>query len=150
MIAVSVQAEPFDLGALIAAAEPHGGGIGAVATFTGYVRDEAGRLDALELEHFPGMAEAQLGAIAAEATKRWRVSHLAIVHRHGRLAPGEPIVAVVAASAHRDAAFDAARFVMDYLKTDAPFWKKEHPKTGSAAWVEPKAADDRAKDRWKG
>ena len=149
MIAVRVQAEPFDLAGLIARAQPSNGEVGAVATFSGYVRDEEGRLDALELEHFPGMAEAEIERIAHEAAKRWPIGHLSVVHRFGRLGVGEAIVAVVATSAHRDAAFDAARFVMDFLKTDAPFWKKEHPRGGEGGWVEARQDDEEAKERWR-
>ncbi|TJV05672.1 MAG: molybdenum cofactor biosynthesis protein MoaE, partial [Mesorhizobium sp.] len=89
-------------------------------------RDEGGRLAALELEHYPGMAEAEIGRIATEAVHRWPLQGLTAIHRHGRIAPGENIVLVVAASAHRQAAFEAANFLMDYLKSRAPFWKKEH------------------------
>ena len=150
MIRVRVQAEPFDLQAMITEAVPDRGAVGAVATFTGHVRDESGRLEALELEHFPGMAEAQIEDIARKAADRWPVSHLSIAHRFGRLSVGEAIVAVVAASAHRDAAFDAARYVMDFLKTDAPFWKKEHARGGrEGGWVEAKVDDDTNKERWR-
>ena len=100
-------------------------------TFSGLCRDEAGRLAALELEHYPGMAEAEIARIADEAIGRWPLTGLAAIHRYGRIAPGENIVLVVAASAHRQAAFEAASFLMDYLKSRAPFWKKEHRADGS-------------------
>ncbi|MEM6381728.1 MAG: molybdenum cofactor biosynthesis protein MoaE [Pseudomonadota bacterium] len=148
---VAVQADSFDVGdeaAMVHADDP---AIGAVVTFTGYVRDEGGRLAALELEHFPGMAESQLRTLASEAGGRWPLAATTIIHRHGMLKPGEPIVLVVTASAHRRAAFEAADFLMDYLKTQAPFWKKQHPvgPHAEAAWVEAKASDDADADRWR-
>src|SRR5690606_29955412 len=104
---------------------------------------------ALELEHYPGMAEAEIGRIAADAAARWPLQGLTAIHRHGRILPGENIVLVVAASAHRQAAFEAASFLMDYLKSRAPFWKKEHRADGSAgAWVEAKESDEDAARRW--
>ena len=122
---------------------------GAIVAFTGYCRDEGGTLAALELEHYPGMAAGEMNRIAAEASERWPLLGLTVIHRYGRIAPGEPIVLVLAASAHRHAAFDAASFVMDYLKTRAPFWKKEHRTDGSqGAWVAAKDADDQAAGRW--
>ena len=125
--------------------------MGAVVTFTGYCRDEAGRLSALELEHYPGMAEAEISRIAAQALARWPLTGLTAIHRFGRIEPGGQIVLVVAASAHRQAAFDAASFLMDYLKTRAPFWKKEHLADGSSGhWVDAKEADDDAAKRWDG
>ena len=124
--------------------------IGAVVTFSGLCRDEAGRLAALEVEHYPGMAEAEIARIADEAIGRWPLTGLVAIHRHGRIAPGQNIVLVIAASAHRQAAFEAASFMMDYLKSRAPFWKKEHRAAGSATnWVEAKDADDKAAARWK-
>jgi molybdopterin synthase catalytic subunit len=125
-----------------------GGNDGAMASFTGFCRDESGTLIALELEHYPGMAERQLTAIAQEAATRFGISALVITHRFGRVIPGDVIVFTAATSRHRDAAFDAARFVMDYLKTDAPFWKKEHRKDGSTGWVSAKSGDDAARERW--
>ncbi|MFN3766243.1 MAG: molybdenum cofactor biosynthesis protein MoaE [Aliihoeflea sp.] len=148
-IDVKVQAEAFDTAAEIEAAKAAGRQVGAVVTFSGVCRDESGRLAALELEHYPGMAEAEIGRIATEAAGRWPVTSLTVIHRHGKLSPGEDIVLVVAASAHRQAAFDAASFLMDFLKTNAPFWKKEHLADGSSgAWVEAKADDDDAASRW--
>lgn len=148
-IDVKVQAEAFDTATEIEAAKAAGRQVGAVVTFSGVCRDESGRLAALELEHYPGMAEAEIGRIATEAAGRWPVTSLTVIHRHGKLSPGEDIVLVVAASAHRQAAFDAASFMMDFLKTNAPFWKKEHLADGSSgAWVEAKADDDDAASRW--
>lgn len=146
---VRVQAEAFDAGAEATALTAGRADIGAVVTFTGLCRDENGTLAALEIEHYPGMAEAEIGRVAAEAEARWPLAGAAIIHRHGRIAPGEPIVLVVAASRHRDAAFAAASFLMDYMKTRAPFWKKEHRVDGtSGGWVEARAADDAAAERW--
>ncbi|HEX2553643.1 MAG TPA: molybdenum cofactor biosynthesis protein MoaE [Microvirga sp.] len=146
---VRIQAQDFDVAAEIAAL---GGGrrdIGAVVTFTGLCRDEGGRLAALELEHYPGMAEAELGRVVEEARARWPLQGVTVIHRYGRVLPGQNIVLVVAASAHRRAAFEAAEFLMDYLKTRAPFWKREHLTDGSmGAWVEAKEADDAAAGRW--
>jgi molybdopterin synthase catalytic subunit len=146
---VRVQAEDFDAAAEIAGLASGRADIGAVVSFTGLCRDEDGTLAALELEHYPGMAEAEIGRIAAEAASRWPLAGLTVIHRHGLLKPGENIVLVVAASAHRRAAFEAADFLMDYLKTQAPFWKKEHLRSGEvASWVDAKADDDDALQRW--
>lgn len=123
---------------------------GAVVTFTGICRSEGGRLAALELEHYPEMTEAELARIVADAAKRWPVQAIGVIHRVGRIAAGEEIVMVTAASSHRSAAFSAAEFVMDFLKTDAPFWKKEHPVDGSPTrWVDAKSTDDEARRRWR-
>lgn len=148
---IKVQAEPFDAGTEIAALHAGNPAIGAVTSFTGYCRDEGGQLEALELEHFPGMAESQLTSIAQDATARWPLQGLTIIHRYGKLKPGEPIVLVATASAHRRASFQAADFLMDFLKTKAPFWKKEHPADPQkeASWVDAKASDDADADRWK-
>lgn len=148
---IKVQAEPFEAGTEIAALHAGNPAIGAVTSFTGYCRDEGGQLEALELEHFPGMAESQLTSIAEEAKERWPLQGITVIHRYGKLTPGEPIVLVVTASAHRRASFEAADFLMDFLKTKAPFWKKEHPANPSkeASWVEAKASDDDDADRWK-
>jgi molybdopterin synthase catalytic subunit len=123
--------------------------IGAVVTFTGICRgDEAGApVAAMVLEHYPGMAEAEIARHAAEAEARWPLIGLTIIHRHGRLLPGENVVLVVTAASHRGAAFAAAEFLMDYLKTRAPFWKKVELLDG-AAWVDAKSTDDDAADRW--
>jgi molybdopterin synthase catalytic subunit len=149
LIKVVVQAGVIDTQDLTAALEKSNLNIGAMASFTGFCRDEGGLLNALELEHYPGMAEAKLNEIASEAATRFNLDALTLVHRFGKVTPGEVIVFVSALSRHRDTAFDGARFVMDYLKTDAPFWKKEHRKDGSTGWVSAKDADDSAKDRWK-
>lgn len=147
---VRVQPQDFDVAEEIRAMTAERSDIGAVVTFSGLCRDEAGRLAALELEHYPGMAEAEIGRIAREAASRWPVTALTVVHRHGMIRPGENIVLVVAASGHRQAAFEAASFLMDFLKTRAPFWKKEHPvaNDGDANWVEAKVKDDEAAERW--
>ena len=148
-VSVRIQAEPFDTGAEVARLAEGRTDVGAVVTFTGLCRAEGGRLAALELEHYPGMAEEEIGRVAQEAAARWPLQGVVAIHRHGRIAPGEPIVLVVTASAHRAAAFEAAEFLMDYLKTRAPFWKKEHHVDGTAGdWVEAKDADDKAMERW--
>ena len=146
---IRVQREVLDLDAETRALTEGRADIGAVVAFTGRCRDEDERLAALELEHYPGMAEAEMARIAGKATERWPLLGLTIVHRSGRIVPGEPIVLVLTASAHRRAAFEAASFLMDYLKTRAPFWKKEHRVDGSEGeWVAAKAADDDAAERW--
>lgn len=123
--------------------------VGAIATFVGRCRSEGGRLAALELEHYPGMAEAQMAEIAEEALRRWPVHGLIAVHRTGLVPVGEPIVLVAAGSSHRDAAFDAVRFMMDFLKTDAPFWKREHLADGTTGgWIEARARDSEASAAW--
>ncbi len=147
---IRIQAEDFDIAAEIARMRDASADIGAVVTFSGLCRDEAGTLSALELEHYPGMAEAEIARIAGEAVARWPLAGLTAIHRHGKIAPGQNIVLVVAASAHRQAAFDAASFLMDFLKSRAPFWKKEHRRDGSAGdWVAAKTADDDAAGRWR-
>ncbi|MEE1657997.1 molybdenum cofactor biosynthesis protein MoaE [Microvirga sp. CF3062] len=146
---IRIQAEPFDAAAETAALTDGRADIGAVVAFMGLCRDEGGRLTALELEHYPGMTEAEIDRIAKQAESRWPLLGLTVIHRFGRISPGEEIVLVLAASAHRAAAFEAASFMMDYLKTQAPFWKREHLKDGTTgAWVEAKEADDRAMERW--
>ncbi len=148
-MAVRVQSDDFDLGLEVAELTRDTRVIGAVVSFIGLVRDTTGGdLTSMELEHYPGMTEQALAAIDAEATKRWSLSGSMVIHRYGDLKTGEQIMMVATASAHRKDAFDAAEFLMDYLKTDAPFWKKEHLKSGSQ-WVESKASDEDAKDRWK-
>lgn len=149
LIKVSVQAAVIVPSNLTAEIEKSNLNIGAMASFTGFCRDEAGTLTALELEHYPGMAEAKLNAIAEQAVLRFGLDALTLCHRFGKVTPGDVIVFVAALSRHRDAAFDGARFVMDYLKTDAPFWKKEHRTDGSTAWVSARDADDTAKERWR-
>ncbi|MEK4034440.1 molybdenum cofactor biosynthesis protein MoaE [Methylocystis sp. IM3] len=123
--------------------------VGAVVTFIGLCRDEDGSLAALELEHYPGMAEEEISRVAQEALSRWPLVGLTVIHRHGSIRPGERIVLVVAAARHRGEAFAAAEFMMDYLKTRAPFWKKERRTDGSeGGWVAAKSEDDAAAARW--
>jgi molybdopterin synthase catalytic subunit len=149
MFSVRVQSEDFDVAAEQARLVAGRTDIGAVVAFTGLCRDERGALAALELEHYPGMAEEEMGRVLAEARARWPLDGAKIIHRFGRIAPGGNIVLVVTASRHRAAAFAAAEFLMDYLKTRAPFWKKEHRRDGTAGeWVEAKEADDTALYRW--
>ncbi|MBE7928769.1 MULTISPECIES: molybdopterin synthase catalytic subunit MoaE [Pseudomonadaceae] len=146
---VRVQHEAFDPGAELNALHAANLGIGAVAGFVGYVRDFNDGLEVagMFLEHAPGMTERALEKIVAEAEQRWPLLRLDVLHRVGALDPGEPIVFVGAASAHREAAFDACRFVMDYLKTRAPFWKKETTEQGPR-WVEGRESDQNAASRW--
>lgn len=147
---IRVQAEDFDCGAEIAAVQAGDPAVGAVASFVGYCRDEGGRLAALELEHYPGMAEAELARVAGEAVGRWALSGVTIVHRYGRLRPGARIVLVATAASHRADAFAACEYLMDYLKTLAPFWKKEHLADGGAGgWVAAKAEDEERAGRWE-
>lgn len=148
-MAVRVQAEDFDMGAEVAALTAGRPSIGGVASFLGLVRDVAGGapVTAMTLEHYPGMTERQLDAIEAEARARWPLDDVLIIHRYGRLEPGDRIVLVVTASAHRDAAFESCHFLMDWLKTKAPFWKLEDT-PGGERWVAAKASDDAAAARW--
>jgi molybdopterin synthase catalytic subunit len=147
-MAVRVQLPDFDVGAEVAALTAGRTDIGAVVSFTGRVRTDGGRVAAMMLEHYPGMTEAELGRIEAEAHARWPLQASLIVHRVGELKPGDNIVLVVTASEHRHAAFEAASFLMDYLKTQAPFWKKESSPTGAGEWVEAREDDERAAERW--
>jgi molybdopterin synthase catalytic subunit len=148
---VRIQREDFDPAAELDALTAGRPDVGAVASFVGLCRDEGGRLSALELEHYPGMAEAELSRVAAEAASRWPLLGLTAVHRFGLIRPGERIVLVAAASSHREAAFGAAEFLMDFLKTRAPFWKREHLATGElGTWVEANVSDDAAAARWAG
>jgi len=144
---IRVQAAPFDLGAEANAFAARQSGMGAVVTFTGIVRDLEGGLDAMEIEHYPGMTEAALTAIAEEAQARWQIGDALILHRHGRLAPDEMIMMVATSARHRSDAFEAAEFLMDYLKSRAPFWKKEVTGAG-AAWVAARDEDEDALSRW--
>lgn len=147
---IRIQREDFDLAAEIATLSAGRRDIGAVVSFTGLCRDEGGTLAALELEHYPGMAETEIARVAEQATARWPLLGLLAIHRYGRVAPGEQIVLVIATSAHRRAAFEAADFMMDYLKTRAPFWKREHLADGTTGgWVEAKEEDDDAARRWE-
>ncbi len=146
---VSIQREDFDPTAEIDGLTAGRADVGAVASFLGLCRDEQGRLSALELEHYAGMAEAEVRRVADEAARRWPLLGLTVIHRHGLIRPGERIVLVAATSSHREAAFRAADFLMDFLKTRAPFWKREHLLTGElGAWVEAKDTDDLAASRW--
>ena len=144
---IRVQTEDFDIGAEIAGLKAGRNDIGAIVTFTGTVRDQEGAVTEMTLEHYPGMTEKELERIEAEAQARWPLQASLIVHRVGTLKPGDNIVLVITASAHRDAAFDAARFLMDYLKTSAPFWKRESGPSGET-WVEAKESDEVATARW--
>ena len=149
IITIRLQREPFDIAAEVAKLSGERADVGAVVTFTGICRaDEKGaRIVALTLEHYPGMAEAEIARHVEEARVRWPLLGVTVIHRHGRLRPGEVIVLVATASSHRQAAFAAAEFLMDYLKTRAPFWKQVET-DGGTAWVEAKAADDEAAERW--
>ncbi len=149
-MAVRVEQADFDIGAEVAGLTNGRTDIGAIVTFTGTVRGEAkGQpITAMSLEHYPGMTEAELERIEAEAHGRWPLQASLIVHRVGELRPGDNIVLVITASAHRHAAFEAAEFLMDYLKTSAPFWKKETGADGQAAWVEARDSDDSSIARW--
>lgn len=160
---VSVQQQPFDVGAEIAALTVGNASIGAVASFVGLVRDmydgHAGAsgletntaITSMTLEHYPGMTERALEDIVAEARVRWQLMAVRVIHRYGPLAPGDGIVLVIVASAHRGEAFAACEFIMDFLKTRAPFWKKEAGLAGpdSAHWVDARDSDDSAAERWK-
>jgi len=147
MINTRVQAKAFDAGAEASALAAGRTDIGAIVTFSGLVRADA-KLHALTLEHYPAMTERAMAAIAAEAWSRWPLLGGTVIHRYGRLLPGDPIVLVVIASAHRGAAFEAAEFLMDWLKTRAPFWKQEDL-GDTQNWVAAKASDDQAADRWE-
>lgn len=151
---IKVQQENFDVSAELATLTAGKHGIGGVVSFVGLVRDmirvddRDAALRAMTLEHYPGMAEKKLAEIEAEAQSRWPLEASLIVHRYGRLEPGEQIVLVACASTHRQAAFDACNFLMDWLKTEAPFWKLEETDTGES-WVDSKASDDEAAARWQ-
>ncbi len=149
MGSVSVQTADFDIGSEIDALTGDDREIGAVVSFTGLVREmtKAGSISTMELEHYPGMTERALEAIVAEAETRWPLNGVRVIHRHGPLSPGDQIVLVLTASRHREAAFEAAAFLMDYLKTRAPFWKKESTADGGQ-WVDARESDDAAAERW--
>ena len=144
---VAVQSAPFDLGAEVAAFTAGVSGAGAVVSFTGLVRDEGGTLSAMEIEHYPGMTEKAIAGIVDEAARRWSLADTLVIHRFGSLKPGEAIMMVATAAPHRGDAFAAAEFLMDYLKSRAPFWKKEIGADGTA-WVAAKEADEDALKRW--
>ncbi|WBU60506.1 molybdenum cofactor biosynthesis protein MoaE [Paracoccus albus] len=142
---IRIQQDPFALADLL---DGFGDGAGAVVTFSGLVRDDTGEMTALELEHYPGMTEKAVSRIAMQAQARWNLVDLAIVHRFGRLNVGEQIMAVATAARHRAEAFEAAEYLMDYLKSRAPFWKREIGADGPGAWVEAKTSDEDALSRW--
>jgi molybdopterin synthase catalytic subunit len=154
MATVRVQAEAFDVGAEIAALTGSRSEIGGIGCFLGVVRDDAAlsqgarKLAALTLEHYPGMTERAIARIAKEAEARWTLAGCTVIHRVGRMTPGEPIVLVVAASSHRQAALDATAFLIDWLKTRAPFWKREEFADGEGLWVDARESDDMAAARW--
>jgi len=146
---IRVQREDFDAASEARRLTEGRKDIGALVSFVGLCRDEAGTLSALELEHYPGMAETEMQRICDLAINRFSLLGLTAIHRFGRIEAGEQIVLVIAAAPHRQAAFDGANFVMDFLKTSAPFWKKEHGRDGETGdWVAAKDADDSARDRW--
>ena len=144
---VVVQQAPFDFGAEAEGFARAAEGMGAVVTFTGIVRDRDGGLDAMEIEHYPGMTQAALTGIAEQALERWTLGDVLVIHRFGRMAVGELIMMVATAARHRKDAFEAAEFLMDYLKSRAPFWKREITAKG-ADWVASKAEDEDALARW--
>jgi molybdopterin synthase catalytic subunit len=146
MTKVAIQAEPFDIAAEIAALSG-GGNVGAVVTFTGHVRSDSTTTE-LNLEHYPGMTEREIARHIADAEARWPLLGVTVIHRIGALKPGDAIVLVVTASAHRKAAFEAAEFLMDFLKTRAPFWKRE-TRGGETHWVDARQSDDAAAKRWE-
>ena len=146
-IRVVVQEEPFDFGAEADTFAAGRTDMGAVVTFTGAVRDVSGTLETMEIEHYPGMTQKALEAIAAEAEARWDLGEILVIHRYGRMGPGERIMMVATASKHRGHAFEAAEYLMDYLKSRAPFWKKESG-SGGTSWVAAKDEDEDALSRW--
>ncbi len=148
---IRIQEEDFDYASEVAAMSEGNLGVGGVVAFSGLVREMAGdtEINSMTLEHYPGMTEKALEKIEAEAQKRWPLENTLIIHRYGRLEPGDQIVLVAASSAHRDAAFDACRFLIDWLKTKAPFWKLEETDQGGE-WVNAKDSDNAATERWFG
>ncbi len=148
---IRIQEEDFDYASEVAAMSEGNLGVGGVVAFSGLVREMAGdtEINSMTLEHYPGMTEKALEKIEAEAQKRWPLENTLIIHRYGRLEPGDQIVLVAASSAHRDAAFDACRFLIDWLKTKAPFWKLEETDQGGE-WVGAKDTDNAATERWFG
>jgi molybdopterin synthase catalytic subunit len=149
MARVRIQREDFDLGAEAQALTDGRTDVGAVVSFVGYCRDEGGSLAAFALEHYPGMVEEEIARAAGEAEARWPLLGATVIHRYGRIVPGERIVFVAVAAAHRGAAFAAAEMLMDYLKTRAPFWKRAIRSDGAVeGWIEPKQEDDRSAARW--
>jgi molybdopterin synthase catalytic subunit len=149
MADVRVQREDFDAGAEAAALARGRKDVGAIVSFVGYCRDEGGHLAALELEHYPGMAEEEMARVGRDAEARWPLLGVTAIHRYGRIAPGEQIVLVAVASAHRGEAFAAAEMLMDFLKTRAPFWKRAIRTDGAVeGWVDAKREDGRSAARW--
>lgn len=154
-VTIRIQSADFDIAAEIAALTMGNTGIGAVVSFSGICRGGEGdhAIAAMTLEHYPGMAEAEIGRHVSEAIVRWPLTGVTVIHRYGRVVPGDNIVLVLTASVHREAAFQAAEFLMDYLKTSAPFWKSEERAGGgdtrSTSWVDAQAHDDNAAARWK-
>jgi len=148
MASISVQPQDFDISAELTALRGTNHNIGAIVTFTGTVRDINASLKSMSLEHYPGMTEKELQRIAEEAEARWPLLACRIIHRYGTLAPGDNIVFVITASPHRKAAFEAAEFLMDFLKSKAPFWKKETTTEGHGSWVDAKESDEAALKRW--
>src|SRR5208282_340258 len=149
MATIRVQREDFDAGAEAAALARGRSDVGAVVSFIGYCRDEGGRLAALELEHYPGMAEAEMARVARQAEARWPLIAVTAIHRFGKIAPGEQIVCVAVAAVHRGEAFAAAEMLMDFLKTRAPFWKRAVRADGVVeGWVDAKSEDDASAARW--
>ena len=144
---VSIQSSPFDMGAEVRRFANSVSGAGAIVTFSGLVRDDGGKLTAMEIEHYPAMTERAVEAIRVEATERWALLGAVVVHRYGRLEPGEQIMMVATAARHRADAFAAAEFLMDYLKSRAPFWKKEIGPDGEM-WVAARDEDEEALARW--
>ena len=147
-MSIQLSVAAFDPGALLSHFSRGRTETGAIASFTGIARAEQGATNILELEAYPGFTEAEIGKIADEAKRRWALHDLMILHRVGRIGPGEPIVFVATAASHRRAAFEACDFLMDYLKSRAPFWKKEHGPDGER-WIEPTAQDHADRERWR-
>lgn len=149
-VTIRIQSADFDIAAEIAALTKSNTDIGAVVSFSGICRGGEGKnaIAAMTLEHYPGMAEAEIGRHVSEAIARWPLDGVTVIHRHGRVVPGDNIVLVLTASKHREAAFQAAEFLMDYLKTNAPFWKSEE-RAGNRQWVDAQAHDDSAAARWE-
>ncbi len=147
---VQIQQDNFDVGLEVKKLTNTSNNVGAIVTFTGLCRDEEGLLSALELEHYPGMAENEITRIAEQAIERFGLSAATVIHRYGKIETGENIVLVVTAARHRQVAFDGAQFIMDFLKNNAPFWKKEHRLDGTTGdWVDAKDIDDQSLNKWK-
>ncbi|MCI2394354.1 molybdenum cofactor biosynthesis protein MoaE [Aliiroseovarius sediminis] len=145
---VRVQTDTFNPGTELSEFAQGRNDLGAVVSFTGIVRDDDGTLDRMEIEHYPGMTEKAIAAIVDKACARWSLADCLVIHRHGPLRPGEQIMMVATAAKHRVAAFEAAEYLMDYLKSRAPFWKKEFARDGATGWVAAKVDDEDALKRW--